>query len=272
MTQLLLAILDRAETADLVLEAAAAAAARLGGGEIAALVIRHSAMEGIMPTEEVAGPARLAERGSEETARIAAIRACFDAWVARGHAGHWQEQTGETATVLARAAKPGDVLVIGHAPGAERDATQAMDIALFSAHLPSLFVPAGSSGSLGRHIAIAWKPSAVAKHALASAMPLLLKAERVTVLMADEGAGSGVDADLEPLLAPIQAAGIALDRVAITLGGRTVGQALLQETHKVGADLLVMGAYTHARWTECLLGGATREILHKADLPVLMQH
>lgn len=272
MTQLLLAILDRAETADLVLEAAAAAAARLDGSEIVALVIRHPAMEGIMPTEEVAGPARLAERRSEESARIAAIRACFDAWAARGHAGRWQEQTGKTETVLAQAAKPGDVLVIGHAPGAERDATQAMDIALFSAHLPSLFVPAGSRASLGRHIAIAWKPSAAARHALTSAMPLLQKAERVTVLVADEGAGQAADAVLDSLLAPIAAAGPALDRVAITLAGRSVGQALLQEAHKAGADLLVMGAYTHARWTECLLGGATREILHGADLPVLMQH
>jgi len=270
MTQLLLAILDRAETADLVLDAAAEAAARLGTGEIVALIIRHPAMEGILPTEEVAGPAMLAERRSEETARIGALRACFDAWVARGHVGRLQEETGETEPVVTRAAQHSDVLVIGHAPGAERDAGQAMDVALFAAHLPSLFVPVGAGGPLGHRIAIAWKPSAAAERAVASALPLLLKAERVTVLMTAEGAGS--DAALAQALLRVAAAGVPVDHVQVDLAGRSTGQALLQEAHKAGADLLVMGAFTRARWTEFLLGGVTREILQNADLPVLMQH
>jgi nucleotide-binding universal stress UspA family protein len=33
-----------------------------------------------------------------------------------------------------------------------------------------------------------------------------------------------------------------------------------------------MGGYTRSRFTEMLLGGATREMLAKADIPLLMHH
>ena len=36
------------------------------------------------------------------------------------------------------------------------------------------------------------------------------------------------------------------------------------------ADLLVMGAYRHARWRQALIGGATRTVLHDARIPLLM--
>jgi nucleotide-binding universal stress UspA family protein len=36
------------------------------------------------------------------------------------------------------------------------------------------------------------------------------------------------------------------------------------------ADLLVMGAYGHSRFREAILGGATRNMLEQAEIPVLM--
>jgi len=38
------------------------------------------------------------------------------------------------------------------------------------------------------------------------------------------------------------------------------------------ADLLVMGAYGHSRFREALLGGATRDMLERAEIPVMMHH
>ena len=40
----------------------------------------------------------------------------------------------------------------------------------------------------------------------------------------------------------------------------------------MSADLIVMGAYGHARWTERVLGGATRGLLATMTVPVLMSH
>ena len=55
-------------------------------------------------------------------------------------------------------------------------------------------------------------------------------------------------------------------------GPGKVGQILLEKVGEIGADLLVMGAYGHSRLREMILGGATREVLGHAALPVLMAH
>jgi nucleotide-binding universal stress UspA family protein len=39
-----------------------------------------------------------------------------------------------------------------------------------------------------------------------------------------------------------------------------------------GCDLMVMGAYGHSRFREAILGGATRDLLEKSTVPLLMAH
>jgi nucleotide-binding universal stress UspA family protein len=54
---------------------------------------------------------------------------------------------------------------------------------------------------------------------------------------------------------------------------RSVGDTLLAAAGEHEADLLVMGAYSHSRLREMLLGGATRHILQSASArPVLLAH
>jgi nucleotide-binding universal stress UspA family protein len=50
------------------------------------------------------------------------------------------------------------------------------------------------------------------------------------------------------------------------------GQTLLDTARRLGADLLIMGAYAHSTLRELVLGGVTRHVLAHADLPVLMRH
>ena len=51
--------------------------------------------------------------------------------------------------------------------------------------------------------------------------------------------------------------------------GRSTGESLLAQATAHGADLLVMGAYGHARVRELVFGGVTRHVLREARLPVL---
>ncbi|WP_276611230.1 universal stress protein [Lichenicoccus roseus] len=51
-----------------------------------------------------------------------------------------------------------------------------------------------------------------------------------------------------------------------------VGAKLVEMAHEAGADLLVMGSYSHGSLREQLFDGATEGVLRSADLPVLMQH
>ena len=51
---------------------------------------------------------------------------------------------------------------------------------------------------------------------------------------------------------------------------RSVGDVLLDEDAEIGADLLVMGAYSQSRLRDMVPGGVTKAILTHADVPVLM--
>jgi nucleotide-binding universal stress UspA family protein len=55
-------------------------------------------------------------------------------------------------------------------------------------------------------------------------------------------------------------------------GGREVGQCIQDRAREVGADLVVMGAYGHARMIQTVFGGTTRSMVEQLDLPVLLAH
>lgn len=271
MTHSILAILDRTETAKPVLTASKLIADRLGEAHIEALHLRHDALEGFMPTEEVMTEHREQEIEGAAARKSADMHALFDDWRARSEIGDWREIVGETAKVIAEQGAGADLIVIGHAPGRKQaDANQAVHVALFEARRPTLMVPQEVPLALGRNVAVAWKPSEAADRAVEAAMPLLERAEGVTVLVeTDDG-----DSEAEPatLLRRLERAGVPARMNRFQANGRKIGEALIEEAHAVDADLLVMGAYTRSRLAEFVLGGATREVLAAADLPVLMHH
>ena len=58
-----------------------------------------------------------------------------------------------------------------------------------------------------------------------------------------------------------------------TLDNADLGRLLLPTAQALAdADLLVMGAYSHSRFREIILGGVTRDILRDMNVPVLMAH
>jgi len=270
----LLAVLNHVETAPVVLAAARWVARRLPGARIDVLHVRPASDPSFMPTEEIMTPARRAQFEANAAARSAALRGIFDAW--RGEAGAdldaaWREETGEQAAVVGRECGEVDLVLIGrglhHAAG---DGHAAIQAALFAAGAPMILVPQAVPATLGAHIAIAWKPGETAERAVVAATPLLRAAERVTVLI---GAESGDQTPPPPVLSQALAGRtLVADMHRFAMAGDTIGPALLRAARDVGADLLVMGAYEHRRSTELLLGGATREILAEADLPVFLHH
>ena len=52
--------------------------------------------------------------------------------------------------------------------------------------------------------------------------------------------------------------------------GGSVGAGLLAAAANYGCDLLSMGAYSHSRLRQLILGGVTRHVLEYSTLPVMM--
>ena len=54
--------------------------------------------------------------------------------------------------------------------------------------------------------------------------------------------------------------------------GKAVSGALMDEARATAADLIVMGGYSSSRLREMVFGGATRDLLRIAEIPLLMAH
>ena len=119
---------------------------------------------------------------------------------------------------------------------------------------------------------VAWDFSQPAARAVADALPILEKAKRVELLtvtnekvlpskrsaadLAKNLAYHGVDVTIETVDALEEEIGDVLESYA--------------DIHKT--DLLVMGAYGHSRVREFILGGATKSMLSRPPIPILLSH
>jgi nucleotide-binding universal stress UspA family protein len=163
-----------------------------------------------------------------------------------------------------------DLIVVGRA-GASRAARPSMatiEAGLFEAGRPILIAPPSPPQRLGDNILIAWNCSTEQATTVALALPLLRKAQRVTVLTVQGGTVPGPTG--EQLARYLERNGIACEAVTVSPEGRSTGEAILANAAARNCDLLIKGAYTQSRLRQMIFGGATRHILANATLPVLM--
>ena len=123
-----------------------------------------------------------------------------------------------------------------------------------------------------RRILVAWNATRESIRAVADALPLLVKAEAVEVLVVDHerhpaGHSQEPGADIACHLARHS---VHVEVRRLSSGGKNVGRLLLSQAAAFGADLVVMGAYGHSHLREWMFGGVTRTVLYEAGLPVLM--
>lgn len=136
---------------------------------------------------------------------------------------------------------------------------------------PVLVVPrAGHFERIERHALIAWNGSREAARAVRDALPLLKRVAKVTVfVVAPESGGTEPGADIALHLSRH---GITVDIDQSAAPDIDTADALLSRASDLGSDLIVMGAYGHARMRETILGGVTRSMLEQMTVPVLMSH
>jgi len=134
-----------------------------------------------------------------------------------------------------------------------------------------MFPPRGTVSQV-RRMLVAWNATRESIRAVADALPLLVKAEAVEVLVVDHqrhpaGHSQEPGADIARHLARH---GVHVEVRRLSSGGKNVGRLLLSQAAAFGADLVVMGAYGHSHLREWMFGGVTRTVLYEAGLPVLM--
>ncbi len=189
----------------------------------------------------------------------------------RGLSRGWAGETALGDSHVSSYARIFDITVLGR-PGAERgDARMATaESLLFESGRPILLAPPKPPSVLGDTIVIAWNQSTETARTVAFAMPLLKLARKVIVLTIPERKVEGPTG--ERLAHNLRANGVPAEAADRSGKGKSHGEALLDHTIALGADLLVKGAYTQSRLRQMIFGGATSHILAKAPLPVFMSN
>jgi nucleotide-binding universal stress UspA family protein len=144
---------------------------------------------------------------------------------------------------------------------------------LIAGGVPMLLLPYGwKPRPIGDHVLIAWKSSREAARAVHDAMPFLTRAQKVTAFtFAPQPDGSGEEP--ASLIDHLKRHGIEAEPSRWPGGGElTPVDALFASLDAEEADLVVAGAYGHARWVEGLFGGVTRDLVRQPSLPVLLSH
>jgi len=179
--------------------------------------------------------------------------------------------TGYLDSVIAEEGRLSDVIVIGRGT---IESEAAVMTSLFNTGRPVMLLPPVKDFHTPEYktIAVAWKGTKEASRAMVNAMPFLEKAEKVYILTA-EGFGETYDLNAEAaILDYFNAHGLSAKGIIVAAGNRPMGEALLTRAKELHCDLLVMGAYGHSRVREMILGGVTRHMLEKADMPLLLSH
>lgn len=135
-----------------------------------------------------------------------------------------------------------------------------------------LLPPEGMAGHRFDNVVIGWDGSRSAARALAEAMPLCEGASSVTVVTVANDKDMTSTAPAAHVVRHLARHSIEALELETNLDGANAGEALNAFCQSVGADLLVMGAYGHARLREFVLGGATRAVLDDPGLPILLAH
>jgi nucleotide-binding universal stress UspA family protein len=179
--------------------------------------------------------------------------------------------TRERLVALGRYA---NLLLLGR-PGADSENISPATVraALYECARPVMIAPPDLRPAPMASIVVAWNGSAQAARAAGFALPLLERAQAVTILVA------GTEPDevgASFLLRMLGRHGISAELATLDHGeasGRARGRALIAYAKDKGADLLVMGAYGHGQVSNFLgLGGATAKVIAACPMPLLLAH
>lgn len=184
-------------------------------------------------------------------------------------------QMGGVSALIAQRARFADLVVLSqpYGEGAAPDAEAVVEAALFEGNCPVLILPRGAAdmGTLGRRVMIAWNQSDEAMTAVRRALPVLKAAESVEIAIVDPSPHSPEGADPGGALCQMLTRhGVKASIAVLAKTLPTVSEVLNRRATETGADMIVMGAYSHSRLREAILGGATRHMLERATLPTLM--
>jgi nucleotide-binding universal stress UspA family protein len=183
---------------------------------------------------------------------------------------------GSVSSIVATKARFADLVLLPHPYGKESapEAEAVLEAALFDGAAPVLLLPGTLlPETLGKRVVIAWNQGREAMAAVRRALPLLRKADLVNIVVVDPPAYGPERSDPGGALCQMLVRhGVKAEVSVLARTMPRVSDVLVRHIRDQNADILVMGAYGHSRFREAILGGATRDMLELAQVPVFLAH
>ena len=183
-------------------------------------------------------------------------------------------QVGGLTTLIGMRARFSDLVLLTRPYGddAPPDGEAVTEAALFEGRAPVLISPnRGLPADFGKKVMIAWNQTEEAMTAVRRAMPFLVAAESVEITVVDPSPHGPERSDPGGALCQMLTRhGVNASIAVLARTMPTTSEILNHRAIEIGADLIVMGAYSHSRFREAILGGTTRSMLGKTGLPILM--
>ncbi|WP_277182919.1 universal stress protein [Caballeronia sp. BR00000012568055] len=249
-------------------------ASRFDAHVIGLYAVRQDLLHRLMPPSDDGARRRFESHRQE--ARETAQAAFESAARLAGVVSEWRAPGGDATEALVQHGRHADVLVLGHDNSDEQSehvSRRMIEDVVIGVGRPVLVMPrAGIVKILGDNVVLAWDDSREAARAVADALPILRSARFVEVMTIerhrDEDTPAGIDISAYLDRQGVRASFSSTPR----LSGLNTGMTLINRASSVHANLIVAGAYAHARGLERVLGGVTRSLLEGSILPVLFSH
>lgn len=186
-------------------------------------------------------------------------------------------QLGGLADLIALRARFADLVVLPRPYGAGQgpEAEAVVESAMFEGQAPVLILPETGlpGGKLPGRIVIGWNQSREAIVAVRRALPFLKRAAVVNIAVIDPPSHGPERSDPGGALCQMLVRhGVHPEVSVLARTMPRVSDVLTRHVRDQNADMLVMGAYGHSRFREAILGGATRDMLEQAEVPVFLAH
>ena len=217
---------------------------------------------------------------AEQTRDAMDARDGIEAWLLERMKGEIIRWSSQAATVqgpaltdyLAMKLRFSDLVVLPRPYQNNPEAATLVEACLFAAERPVLMIPKGCKApETGGHVLMGWNDGAEALAAARAALPLLQLADVVDICIIDPSIHAADRSDPGGAMAQyLMRHGTKSEVAVLARTERHVGNILLHRAKEVGAKMIVSGAYGHSRLREAVFGGATRDLLEAADLPILM--
>jgi nucleotide-binding universal stress UspA family protein len=186
---------------------------------------------------------------------------------------------GQVIPILREHSKYSDLLMLGQdQPDDPDNASYGLaDALLFEGACACMVVPhSGKLALPGKRILLTWNASRESARALREAMPMLKTAETLVVLSSEPDDADATIARGHPhadeLARFLESHGIESVSSGINDLDISASDAILGQAAEMDADMIVMGAYGHARLREIILGGVTRDLLKQSPIPLFLAH